>query len=327
MMTATFNAKAARAKRPCPLWVDAFQRDTQHLAADEVGAYMLILMAMWTRESCDFPDDDRRLAQVARVSSRLWQSRIGPVVKAFFRSADGAVFSKRLREEAAYVEKEVQSQSDRKRGTYAKPTVTPDASGENDEKFGKPLKNKGQASSTDDPQKPPRRYPSQQPNNPTVEGGGDSAGASASPRPSPDFRARILGAMGIGLDGVVGPSRFIGSQADMAEAARWLSLPGMTEDIVVREISQVCAAKRDGPPTRFRYFTGSMERLSAELTAPPLQPADISQHRRPTHGQPSAARAFDTAINRLADGIAAGTVNIDTGSSDPWEYARRQGGG
>jgi hypothetical protein len=158
------------------------------------------------------------------------------------------------------------------------------------------------------------------------EGGGDSAGASAGPRPSPDFRTRILGAMGIGPDGVVGPSRFIGSQADMAEAARWLSLPGMTEDIVVREISQVCAAKRDGPPTRFRYFTGSMERLSAELTAPPLQPADISQHRRPTHGQPSAARAFDTAINRLADGIAAGTVNIDTRGSDPWEYARRQGG-
>ena len=62
-----FNAKRARTKRPFPLWVDAFQRDTQHLTADEVGAYMLILMAMWVRETCDFPDDDRRLAAVFAV--------------------------------------------------------------------------------------------------------------------------------------------------------------------------------------------------------------------------------------------------------------------
>lgn len=110
-----FNAAASRAKRPCPIWVDAFQRDTQHLEADEVGAYFLILMAMWTRESCDFPADDARLARVARVSTRLWKSRVGPAVMAFFQTANGVVFSKRLREEATYVERQVKQQSDRKR--------------------------------------------------------------------------------------------------------------------------------------------------------------------------------------------------------------------
>lgn len=84
-----FNAAAARAKRPCPLWVDAFQRDTQHLAADEIGAYLLLLMAMWTRESCDFPDDDTRLARVCRVSVRLWKSRIGPTLRTFLNARDG----------------------------------------------------------------------------------------------------------------------------------------------------------------------------------------------------------------------------------------------
>lgn len=111
-----FNAKRARAKRPCPLWVDAFQRDTPHLAADEVGAYMLILMAMWVRETCDFPDDDRRLAAVSRVSPRLWRSRIGSVIRDFLEVDGGMLISQRLRKEAAYVEQQVARQSNRKKG-------------------------------------------------------------------------------------------------------------------------------------------------------------------------------------------------------------------
>lgn len=129
-----FNAAQARAKRPCPLWVDAFQRDTQHLEADEVGAYFLILMAMWTRESCDFPDDDTRLARVSRVSVRLWKSRIGPILREFLKSENGALFSKRLREEATYVERQVKQQSDRKSG----------------EKSDKPLKNNEPDATADD---------------------------------------------------------------------------------------------------------------------------------------------------------------------------------
>ena len=73
-----YDPCGARTKRPCPIWIDAFTRKTQHLAADEVGAYLLILMAMWSRKSCDFPDNERQLAQVSRVSLRLWKSRVGP---------------------------------------------------------------------------------------------------------------------------------------------------------------------------------------------------------------------------------------------------------
>ncbi|MCE8556658.1 YdaU family protein [Ruegeria pomeroyi] len=109
-----FNAKRARAKRPFPLWVDAFQRDTQHLAADEVGAYLLVLMAMWVRETCDFPNDDRRLAAVSRVSPRLWKSRIGPAVKEFLKAQNGVLISPRLRHEADFVERHCKAQSDRK---------------------------------------------------------------------------------------------------------------------------------------------------------------------------------------------------------------------
>ena len=147
----TFDAPRARAKRPCPLWVDAFQRDTQHLQADEVGVYMLILMAMWTRAECDFPDDDARLARVSRVSTRLWRSRIGPVIRPFFVSEDGSLISPRLRKEAAYVERHVTHQSNRKTG----------------ENPAKALKDNKPTKSADATVDQPRNHPTQQPNNPT----------------------------------------------------------------------------------------------------------------------------------------------------------------
>lgn len=157
---ADFNAARSRAKRPCPLWVDAFQHDTQHLAADELGAYMLILMSMWTRESCDFPDDDRRLAAVCRVSTRLWKSRIGPVIREFLRAENGVLISERLRKEATYVERQCNLQSERK------------SADKKAEKSRKSLKNNNQGQTTDastdtsmeEPRDEPRTHPSQQPN-------------------------------------------------------------------------------------------------------------------------------------------------------------------
>ena len=78
--------------------------------------------------------------------------------------------------------------------------------------------------------------------------------------------------MGLGPDGVAGPSKFLGGQSDMAEAARWLALPGMTIDAACAEIAAVTAAKTDGPPSSFKYFTPAIQRLAAALCAPPLPP-------------------------------------------------------
>tara|TARA_R110000796_G_scaffold117736_1_gene230798 strand:- start:30068 stop:30928 length:861 start_codon:yes stop_codon:yes gene_type:complete len=147
-----FNPARSRANRPCPLWIDAFHRKTQHLQTDEIGAYMLILMAMWSQETCSLPDDDARLARVAKVSTRLWNSRIRDVIRPFLTSENGAVFSKRLREEAGYVERQVKQQSDRKNG----------------KKSDKSLKDNEPDKSTDTTTDQSGEHPSQQPNNPTV---------------------------------------------------------------------------------------------------------------------------------------------------------------
>lgn len=94
----------------------------------------------------------------------------------------------------------------------------------------------------------------------------------------PTFRERLLEAMGVGPDGVAGPSRFIGGTADMAEAGRWLELPYMTPDLICEEITRITAKKRDGPPKSFTYFTEAMRRLSGQLSAPPLKPIEGNRH-------------------------------------------------
>ena len=81
--------------------------------------------------------------------------------------------------------------------------------------------------------------------------------------------------------------RQLGTQGDMAEAGRWLELPGITPEAAVAEVARIVAAKRDGPPKSFGYFTDAMCRLSASITAPSLQPATSDQPAQPT------ARLFD----------------------------------
>lgn len=310
MMASEFNAKASRAKRPCPLWVDAFQRDTQHLEADEIGAYMLLLMAMWTRESCDFPNDDTRLARVCRVSLRLWKSRVGPVLRDFLKAEGDVLVSKRLRQEAEYVETEVQKQSDRKRGAYAKPQGSNERDRDEGEKSDKALKSHDTMSSADSSVDQPRHYPSQQPNNPTLVTAADAAREArdgdlgADP---PTFRERILEAIGADpVSGLTGPSgKVIGTQADMAIARRWLALPGLTEDAIIAEIRAISARRRGGKlPSTFRYFSGAMEDLSGALTAPALRPSQGPAGQAGSNNNPRHARQ-----QAVIEAAARGTTN------------------
>lgn len=220
-----FNAKQSRTKRPCPLWVDAFQRDTQHLEADEVGAYMLILMAMWTRESCDLPDNNTRLARVSRVSLRLWKSRVGPVIREFLTADNGFVISQRLRKEAGFVERHVTHQSNRKV----------------DKKSGKPLKNNKPPSTTDTTTDNPRYYPTQQPNNLHKDKDKDKSSSSSSSFEA-DFYQRFLKAHPKPNDSATGedlfaalvkagtdPEQIIASAAVYAEKAKTFSSPNFIQ--------------------------------------------------------------------------------------------------
>lgn len=130
-------------------------------------------------------------------------------------------------------------------------------------------------------------------------------GGGGSQARDPEFRTRLLGAMGIGPDGVVGPSRFVGGYGDMAEAGRWLELPGMTEAAILAEIAGIVASKRDGPPKSFSYFTTAMQRLSGRLTAPRLQPIEGTLNDKSTRLIPASAASRsedrpDAALEQIA---------------------------
>jgi len=79
------------------LYVADYLGDTQHLTAEQHGAYLLLLMTMW-RNGGFLPADPSKLARIARVSARRWHL-LAPEVMAFFDVIDGNITQKRLVEE------------------------------------------------------------------------------------------------------------------------------------------------------------------------------------------------------------------------------------
>jgi len=304
---AEFNPKASRAKRPCPIWVDAFQRDTQHLEADEVGGYFLILMAMWTREACDFPNDPKRLARVCRVSTRLWNSRVGPALMTFFQVHDGSVISKRLRKEATYVERQVTLQSDRKTG----------------EKSDKPLESNDPwltADITTDGSTDVSAAPSI-PTTQHIDDDDDRRGRvldHADPPEVSTVREQVLAAMGVDPTGLTGPNgRIIGRTADMQVYRQWINDLDLTHQQVVTIIGEVMAQKRTGadpgPPSTFSYFTKPMQEAAATKARPaliPIQGGQPDDHKRSRTGT-GQSRNPDPKARALAGVVGAFQRAID----------------
>lgn len=69
-------------KRPwMPLHIAPFLVDTAHLGAAGTGAYLLLIMDYWLHDG--LPDDDRKLAAIARLPLRAWR-QMRPDIQAFF---------------------------------------------------------------------------------------------------------------------------------------------------------------------------------------------------------------------------------------------------
>lgn len=64
-----------------PLYVADYLADTGHLSTIEHGAYMLLIMHYWQKGG--LPDDDKRLASIARTSPEQW-AQIRETLAEFF---------------------------------------------------------------------------------------------------------------------------------------------------------------------------------------------------------------------------------------------------
>lgn len=80
-----------------PLFIGDYLRDTSDLDAEEHGAYLLILIAMWTSDGSLAID---RLDRVARVSKRRWPEVWGAISR-FFDIDVGRIKQRRLTRELA----------------------------------------------------------------------------------------------------------------------------------------------------------------------------------------------------------------------------------
>lgn len=239
-----------------PLYIDDYEADTAHLSLLEDGIYNRLLRLSWRTPGAKLPDDDAWIFRKLRATTKAEREAVLSVLAEFFKRSRGKVFSQRLVE--VYVQVSVAHQKRKeagKAGGSAKALKTLQSSPSN--------------------AKAMLKQPEPEPEPEVREDGGGSsasAGNSAGSDLEKSNRELILEAMGVGPDGVIGPSKFIGGQSDMAEVARWLALPSVTVDAACAEIRSVMAAKRDGPPSGFRYFTPSMQRLSGALSAAPLAP-------------------------------------------------------
>lgn len=91
------------------LYVSDFVGDTLHLSSEQVGVYLLLLMAMWNADG-SLPDDDAKLARVARLSLKKWRA-VRPELVDFFTVADGQITHNRLSRELQKSERQSQSRA------------------------------------------------------------------------------------------------------------------------------------------------------------------------------------------------------------------------
>lgn len=91
------------------LYVSDFIGDTLSLSTEQIGAYMLLLMAMWNAGG-KLPADEGKLARVTRLSVKKWKAIAGDLLP-FFETDGGIIRHNRLTKELQKSESKSQSRA------------------------------------------------------------------------------------------------------------------------------------------------------------------------------------------------------------------------
>ena len=109
-----------------PFYAVDYLADTMHLNTLQHGAYVLLLMHYW-RTGRPLPDEDARLAAIAKMSERDWR-KIAPTIREFFRADEGRLHQKRADIEIAKQEQISIKRADAARQMHLQKPSKPDAS-------------------------------------------------------------------------------------------------------------------------------------------------------------------------------------------------------
>lgn len=233
-----FDARSARTRQPMPLWAGAFDRATNELGPEIIGAYILILIAMWESKTCDIAADDRVLARVARVSPTIWRRKFSPIITPMLCEENRRFFSEKLKENAEKTEDFCTQQHAKK---YGKITPKPLENKETEQSMDEPRLNHG--SSSENPK--PITY------NHNKE---EEEGASA--RISLSVFEEVMLAVGVDPDK---PPKFWRGAPATTHVLGWQLVHSLTDD----EVIEACRLSRadnpeppDGPKALDRYIAG-----------------------------------------------------------------------
>ncbi|WP_443216743.1 YdaU family protein [Rhizobium sp. Root1203] len=91
------------------LYVSDFIGDTLQLSTEQIGAYMLLLMAMWNAGG-RLPSDEAKLARITRMSVKKWKA-IADDLMSFFDIDSDSIRHNRLTKELEKSESKSQSRS------------------------------------------------------------------------------------------------------------------------------------------------------------------------------------------------------------------------
>ena len=91
------------------LYVSNFVGDTLHLSTEQIGAYMLLLMAMWNARG-KLPRDSSKLALITRMSLKKWRT-IEADLLAFFEVREHEISHNRLTKELQKSERKSNSRA------------------------------------------------------------------------------------------------------------------------------------------------------------------------------------------------------------------------
>jgi len=80
-----------------PLYIGDYLRDTQHLSTEQHGAYLLLLITMWSNGGY-LPNDPKKLCRIARVHPPRWK-RVWEQLEELFEVNQGDITQGRLAKE------------------------------------------------------------------------------------------------------------------------------------------------------------------------------------------------------------------------------------
>ena len=246
-----------------PMFWGDYLRDTGHLSPAEHGAYLMLIAHQWTTAR-PLPDDDSKLARIAKMTAREWRSAKA-VIEPFFTVRNGE-----------WTQKRVEAELIRARETYDKRRAA-------GAKGGRPSKEK------------PGESPAL-----AMQKAGESQNKAGTKQPKPepepiddvDDRAWekvsrlshvVVGETVLDLMGVREDPRFAFSYSVVGG---WLSA-GYDPEADIYPTVRAVMAKRNGqgPPGTLKYFTEAIGQAHRDRTTP------VSPDLGPQHAKQSSSNS------------------------------------